>query len=63
MRRATGHIVHSSYSGDYLFATFEALEPDEFAESEWCDLNDEKYDGVLYGEESDNNAQAADARS
>jgi hypothetical protein len=32
------------------FATFEALQPDAFAAWEWCDLNDTRYDGMLYPE-------------
>ena len=33
------------------------------AEWEWCDLDGELYDGVLYAEESDDQAQAAGGRS
>jgi hypothetical protein len=46
-----------------LFATLEAPETDDFADWEWCDLGGEPYDGVLYGEESDDQAQAAGGRS
>jgi hypothetical protein len=53
-------VVESDRRPRYFFATFEALEPDEFAEWEWCDLNDEKYDGVLYGEESDDEEESDD---
>ena len=56
-------MVHSSRSGDYLFATFDALEPDDVPEWEWCDLDGELYDGVLYGEESDDDTQAASGRT
>jgi hypothetical protein len=63
LRRAAEPVIHSSRWGDYLFATFEALQPDDFAEWEWCDLDDEVYDGVLSGEESDNQAQAAGGRT
>lgn len=46
--QAARRVVDSDRRTEYCFATFEALEPDEFAEWEWCDLNDKKYGGVLY---------------
>jgi len=46
-------VVDVDRCGDYYFATFEALEPDEFPEWEWCDLNNERCDGVLDAESAE----------
>ena len=56
LRRTTESVVHSSRLGDYVFATFDALEPDDFPDWEWCDVDGEPCYGVLYGEESNNDA-------
>jgi hypothetical protein len=46
-----------------LFATLEARRRTTSPDWEWCDLGGEPYDSVLYGEESDDQAQAAGGRS
>ncbi|MBV9173590.1 MAG: hypothetical protein JOZ81_26295 [Chloroflexi bacterium] len=43
-------VVESDRRGDYFFATFAALEPDDFPDWEWVDLNNETCDGVLFPE-------------
>jgi hypothetical protein len=63
LRWAADPVIHSDRSDDYHFATFEALDPDEFPEWEWCDLDGEPCYGVLYGEESNDDAQAAGGRT
>jgi Replication-relaxation len=62
LRRAASPVVHSDRWGNYFFATFDALEPDNFPDWEWCDVDGEPCYGVLYGEESDDEAQAAGGR-
>jgi Replication-relaxation len=48
LRRTAGAVVHGDRRGDYYFATLEALEPAGFATAEWCDLDGEAYEGVLW---------------
>jgi len=47
--QAARRVVDSDRYADYFFATFEALDPEEFGDWRWCDLNDQRSAGVLYG--------------
>jgi hypothetical protein len=49
LRQTAERVVDGDRHGDYLLATFEALEPTSFATATWCDLDGDEYQGCLYG--------------
>jgi hypothetical protein len=48
LQKVAEPVVDSDRRGDYYFATLEALDPANFAEWEWLDLDGEDCPGVLW---------------